>query len=179
MSEGRVIAAVRDEEALISALKSKVNIIFDLAPNIETLTQRVKLCNENGKMLFIHIDLAEGIGKDKAGLKFVKKCGADGILSTRSSLIKAANEAGLKTIQRTFIVDTQSLETAFLSVKTKPDMVEIMPGVISPRVMKKICDEMEIPVIVGGLIERTEEIDSAIAAGVSAVSTGKKELWNY
>lgn len=179
MNECRVIAAVRDDEALQIALKSAVNIIFDLAPNIETIAKIVKLCRENDKMLFIHIDLAEGIGKDKAGLKFIKDCGVDGILSTRSSLIKLANDIGLKTVQRTFIVDTQSLETAFLSVKTKPDMVEIMPGVISPRVMKKICDEIQIPVIVGGLIEYKEEIEAAISSGVTAVSTGKKDLWNY
>ena len=175
----RVIAAIRDDESLYTALKSKVNIIFDLSPSIENIAQRVKMCKENNKMLFIHIDLAEGIGKDKAGLKFIKTVGADGIISTRASLIKAANEIGLKTVQRTFIVDSQSLETALLSVKTNPSMVEIMPGVMSPKVMKKICSSVNISVIVGGLIEYPEEIDTALSAGVSAVSTGKKELWNY
>lgn len=175
----RVIAAIRDDESLFAACKSKVNIIFDLSPSIENIAQRIKMCKENNKMLFIHIDLAEGIGKDKAGLKFIKTCGADGIISTRSALIKAANELDLKTVQRTFIVDSQSLETALLSVKTNPTMVEIMPGIISPKVMKKICSSVDISVIVGGLIEYPEEIDTALAAGVSAVSTGKKELWNY
>lgn len=175
----RVIAAIRDDESLLAALKSKVNIIFDLSPSIENIAQRVQMCKESNKMLFTHIDLAEGIGKDKAGLKFIKNIGADGIISTRSVLIKAANELGLKTVQRTFIVDSQSLETALLSVKTNPSMVEIMPGVISAKVMEKICEKIDIPVIVGGLIEYPEEIDTALSAGVSAVSTGKKELWNY
>jgi len=179
MNECRVIAAVRDEEALAVALKSKVKVIFDLSPHIDTLKDKALLCKKNNKMLFIHIDLAEGIGKDKAGLNFIKNSGADGIISTRSALIKAANEIGLKTVQRTFIVDSQSLETAFLTVKTRPDMAEIMPGVISPRIMKKICSKIEVPVIVGGLVELPEEIEAAISSGVSAVSTGKKELWNY
>lgn len=179
MESGKVIAAVRDELSFEEACKSKAKIIFDLAPSIENIESRVMLCAKYNKTLFIHIDLAEGIGKDKAGLRYISDCGVDGIISTRTSLIKSANEVGLKTVQRTFLLDSQSVETAVSMLKTKPDMLEIMPGVISPRVISTICSKVSIPVIAGGLIETVAEAETAIAAGAVAVSIGKKELWNY
>lgn len=179
MGVGKVIAAVRDEMSFEEACKSKVDIIFDLAPNIENIESRVMLCTKHNKTLFIHIDLAEGIGKDKAGLKYISDCGVNGIISTRTSLIKSANEVGLKTVQRIFLLDSQSVETAVSMLKTKPDMLEIMPGVISPRVISTICNKVRIPVIAGGLIETRAEAETAIAAGAVAVSIGKKELWDY
>lgn len=175
----KVIAAVRTEEAFMEACESKSEIIFDLSPSIENIESRVMLCTKHNKTLFIHIDLAEGIGKDKAGLAYIRDCGVDGIISTRAALIKYANEVGLKTVQRTFILDSQSIETAISMLKTKPDMAEIMPGIIAERVIKKLCSEMNIPVIAGGLIATIDEVNAAINAGAAAVSTGEKALWNY
>ena len=176
--KNRIIAAVRNEDALKTACSSDVSMIFDLAPKIDEVEERVELCKAARKILFIHIDMAEGIGKDKAGLKFVKDKGVAGIISTRSTLIKQAQELGLKTVQRMFILDSQSLETGIEMLKTKPDMIEIMPGVISPKVMERVCKKANLPVIAGGLIETKKEIEDAINAGVVAVSTGKEELWN-
>jgi glycerol uptake operon antiterminator len=178
MNKNYVIAAVRDNESLLEACKSKVSIIFDLAPNIEELESRVSLCNEHNKTLFVHIDMAEGIGKDRAGLKYVKEKGVAGIISTRANLIKTANDLELKTVHRIFLIDSQSVETAITLFKIKPDMAEIMPGIVTEKVIKKICQEAEFPVIAGGLIETREEVAAAINAGVIAVSTGKSELWN-
>lgn len=175
--KNRVIAAVKDENTMQTACRSNVSMIFDLAPKIDELEERVELCKASGKILFIHIDMAEGLGKDKAGLKYAKDKGIAGIISTRSTLIKQAQELGLKTVQRMFILDSQSLETGIEMIKTKPDMIEIMPGVISPKVIKRICTKANFPVIAGGLIETDEEVEAAIKAGVVAVSTGKEELW--
>lgn len=175
--KNRVIAAVKDENAMKKASRSNVSMIFDLAPKIDELEERVELCKASGKILFIHIDMAEGIGKDKAGLKYAKNKGVAGIISTRSTLIKQAQELGLKTVQRMFILDSQSLETGIEMIKIKPDMIEIMPGVISSKVIKRICAKAKLPVIAGGLIETEEEVENAVNAGVVAVSTGKEELW--
>lgn len=178
MKKNCVIAAVKDKESLLEACKSHVSVIFDLAPNIEELENRVCLCAEHKKSLFIHIDMAEGIGKDRAGLKYVMEKGVAGIISTRANLIKIANDLGLKTVHRIFLIDSQSVETAIALFKNKPDMVEIMPGIVTEKVIKKICKEADCPVIAGGLIETEDEVNAAISAGVVAVSTGKTELWN-
>ena len=58
---------------------------------------------------------------------------------------------------------------------TKPDFIEIMPGVIE-KIIKKFASE-KIPVIAGGLIETKSELTAALSSGALAVSTGKKDLW--
>ena len=173
----RIIAAVRNDNELDVAVKSKINIIFLLSSNIETLKSQVDLAHQYNKKIFVHIDLADGIGKDEYGIRFVKSQGADGIISTRSNLIKLANKESLYTVQRFFIVDTHSVDTMIESVKSsKPYMIEIMPGTVC-KVVKKLKNEFDIPVVAGGLIETTSEIKDALLSGAVAISTGKKEFW--
>ena len=100
-----IIAATRTEEDFENALKSNVKIIFDLAPDIADVREKIEKAHSFGKMLFLHIDLATGIGKDKSGISFLKNLGIDGILSTKASMIKIAKELDLKAIQRFFIID--------------------------------------------------------------------------
>lgn len=172
-----IIAAVRTEEEFESALKAEVSIIFDLSPDILNIIHKVKAAHEKNKKLFIHIDLATGIGKDKSGIAFVKKAGVDGIISTRVNIIKCARELKMHTVQRFFIVDSHSVETTVESVKaSKTDMVEIMPG-IALKAIGRLKNIIDAPIIAGGLIEEKEEVENAIAAGAAAVSTGKNDLW--
>lgn len=170
-----VIAAVKDN-GFDSALNSPTEVIFYLKANILTVAQRVKAAKEKGKTVFVHIDLAEGVGKDRAGVEYLAKCGVDGIISTRSQLVAIAKDFGLLTVQRFFALDSQGLDSLRdMSANTCADMFEIMPGVIG-----KIIERFKngpVPVIAGGLIETKAEVTGAIAAGATAVSTGKKELW--
>ena len=49
-----------------------------------------------GKTVFLHIDLAEGLGRDDAAVRWcVERIGVDGLISTRPSLLKAASELGV------------------------------------------------------------------------------------
>lgn len=173
-----IIAAVRNKTEYDTAIESRCPIIFDLSPSISSLEEKVAKAHSKNKKLFIHLDLAEGIGKDKEGIKFVKKLGVDGIISTRNNIIKTAREEGIFTVQRFFAVDSQSLNTAVESIKTaKPSMVEIMPGIVE-KVIGVLKKETQIPIIAGGLIENEKEIKTALDAGASAVSTGKKQFWS-
>lgn len=175
---GKIICAVRTEEDFSLALTSKPDVIFYLAPDILTLKEKVERAHNAKKKLFIHIDLATGIGKDKSGILYAKGCGVDGIISTRVSMIKAARELSLFTVQRFFIVDSQSIYTTIDSVKSaKPDMIEIMPGLLS-KTLTRLSHELSVPVIAGGLIEAEDEVNTAIFSGAVSVSTGKSELWN-
>ena len=172
-----MIAAVRGKEEMEAALASAVKIIFDLSPSILTLKETVLAVHKAGKKLFIHIDLAEGIGKDKAGICFAKEAGVDGIISTRVNIIKVAREAGLFTVQRFFAVDSRSVHTTIEAVRSsRPDMVEIMPGIME-KVISNLKKQITIPLIAGGLIETKEEVGRILAAGAAAVSSGKQELW--
>lgn len=177
MQKTKVIAAVRNNDELVAALDSPVNMIFLLSTNIEKIKSQADLVHSVGKKLFVHIDLAEGIGKDEYGIKFVKQQGVDGIISTRTNLIKLAKKSGIYTVQRFFIVDTHSVDTTIESAKaSKADMIEIMPGVVA-KVIKRLKKELEMPVVAGGLIETKEEFDEAISCGAFAVSTGKSMFW--
>ena len=143
-----------------------------------TIEEKLNQAHSEGKKYFIHIDLAEGIGKDKSGIEFVKKLGVDGIISTRSGIIKAARELGVFTVQRFFIVDSHSIQTTLEAVKTsKPQMIEIMPGSVA-KVISGLKNSLDIPIIAGGLIETEEEAVEIIKCGASAVSTGSVILWN-
>lgn len=171
-----VISAVRSDEEFLLAVKSQVDIVFMLKADIFTISDLIK--NANGKKVFVHIDMADGVGKDKKGLELLKNYGAYGIISTKNHLISLAKELNLKTVQRFFIIDSLSVSTALDSVKSvKPDFVEIMPGVI-PKAVKRFVENTKTPVIAGGLIENKNDIINALSAGASAVSTAKQELWN-
>lgn len=173
----RIIAAVRSVHELEEAVKSDVWMIFMLAPNIETINSQAELVHKVGKKLFIHIDLAEGIGKDEYGIRFAKKLGVDGIISTRTNIIKIASKLGVSTVQRFFIVDSQSVDTSIEAAKrSKADMIEIMPGTVA-KVIKRMKGKLDMPIVAGGLVETQLEIDEALSCGASAVSTSKKELW--
>lgn len=174
---GAVIAAVRNIESLKVAVDSSVEVIFDLAPNIFNLKEKVETVHKAGKKLFIHIDLAEGIGKDRTGIEFAKRMNVDGIISTRSNLIKTASEMGLLTVQRFFIIDSHSVATTTDALKnSKTDMIEVMPGVVS-KVIKDLKERISQPIIAGGLIDEASEIKMAIDSGAAAVSTGAADFW--
>lgn len=173
----KIIAAVRTKEEISEAISSNVKIIFDLNPNILYLENSLDNVRSAGKKYFIHIDLAEGIGKDRSGLEYVKKIGVDGIISTRVNIIKMAREVGLFTVQRFFIVDSHSIDTTVEALKSsKAQMIEIMPGSVL-KVISKLRNTVDVPIIAGGLIESKEEALSALQSGAAAVSTGKQSLW--
>ena len=177
MEKAIIIAAARSDEELTAALQSKTDTIFMLAPNIADIKRQAAAVHKAGKKLFIHLDLAAGIGKDEYGIRFAKSQGVDGIISTRTNIIKLAKKENLFTVQRFFVVDSQSVMTTIDSAKSsKSDMIEIMPGTVT-KVIEKLKKELEIPVVAGGLIETKEEVLEAISAGATAISTGKKEFW--
>ena len=172
-----IIAAIRNEKEMDKALQSGVEMIFYLSPSIMTLENVVEKVHQAGKKIFLHMDLAEGIGKDKAGMEYVKQKGVDGIISTRVSMIKAAREVGLFTVQRFFIVDSQSVNTTLEGIKaSKPDLIEIMPG-IATKVIADLKTTLNVPIIAGGMIESRMEARDALLSGATAVSTSKRELW--
>ncbi len=170
-----VIAAVKDDRWQ-EALESPAEVLFHLRANLMTIRHQAEDARQRGKLVFVHLDLAEGIGKDRAGIEFLAECGVHGILSTRNQLISYARERGLLTVQRFFALDSQGVSaiTDQRGLGTA-DVVEIMPGVIG-KVIRRVAD-LGAAVIAGGLIETKAEVTAALQQGALAVSTGKKELW--
>ena len=170
-----VIAAVRSDN-FFAAMQSPCDVVFCLGESIMTVEKNIKYAHSKGKKVLVHIDLAEGIGKDSAGVRYLSEIGCDGIISTKPQIIKCAKKEGLFTVQRFFTLDTQGLESIDeILCQSKPSMIEIMPGVISKTISK--FANGSVPVIAGGLIESKEEITAALRSGAVAVSTGKEPLW--
>ena len=172
-----IIAAIQNHAQFEDALNRNTSLIFDLNSSILTLKKRTEDAHARGKKLFIHIDLAEGIGKDKEGIQYLKNLGVDGIISTRSNIIKYAREAKLSTVQRFFALDSKSVNSIMDTVKvSKPEMIEIMPGVIY-KIIRNLKEKLNVPIIAGGLIETQAEIDQALSEGAFAISTSKNVFW--
>ncbi len=170
-----VISAIR-EDGFEEALHSPCEVIFLLGCNVLTVADLIDRAHAEEKLIFVHIDLAEGIGKDKAGIQYLTKCKVDGIISTRSHLIRAAKDCGLITVQRFFALDSQGVDSIEEVLHaSSPTLVEIMPG-IAGKVIQRFS-KGRVPVIAGGLIENKSEVMEALSQGALAVSTGKKELW--
>jgi len=173
-----IIAAVRDTEALKKALQSPCEIIFLLSGSIFDLSSSVNMVHENDKSVFVHVDLVDGFSKDATALSYIQQTvQPDGILTTRNGLVKAAKELGLPVIQRFFMIDSLSIETAVKAVHTsRPDAIEIMPGIL-PGIIGTFHERVDVPIIGGGLVSNKEEIITCLGAGAMGVSTSAQALW--
>lgn len=178
--EHRIIAALRSMEDIHYLKQTRLTVCFLLFGEINTMKETVHQVKEQGRQVYLHLDLAQGFGNDRAALKYIKKqIDPDGIVSTRTHLIRSAREEGLYAIQRLFIPDTMSVETGkHLLKQSKADAVEVMPGVVPAWVFDTLRDCCNIPIVAGGLLRREEDVKRAFANGASAVSVSSRELWN-
>lgn len=180
LKRGKVIAAVRNEEQLRKAVNAPVVAIFLLQGNINVLGDYVDYARGHHMPVFPHLDLMGGIAGDKEAVQYIaQEIRPDGIITTRSNLIKAAKKQGLRTIQRLFLVDSTAVETGIRAVEeNRPDAVEVMPGLM-PKIIGQVKLRIDQPIIAGGLIEDEEDIVQVLHGGACAVSVGNPELWWY
>ncbi|MGM0369912.1 MAG: glycerol-3-phosphate responsive antiterminator [Bacillota bacterium] len=174
-----IIAAIKDFSDLEEVPKDEVDIIFILRGKLSKLNKIVEKAMELDVLVFLHIDMVKGIGKDKEAIRYLaQEIGIDGIMTTKSYLIKAAKKEDLITIQRLFLLDSESLRTGVNIIKnTKPDMIEVLPGLVVSEMTDRLKDEINIPIIAGGLICNQDQVEKIMQGNVAGVSTSKKELW--
>ncbi|NLM40441.1 MAG: glycerol-3-phosphate responsive antiterminator [Firmicutes bacterium] len=175
-----VIAGLKGIEYVQRAAEEGIRACFYLTGNIFELREVTKLCHENGQLIFAHVDLINGIAKDSHGMMVLAdEVQVDGILTTRSHLITAAQKAGLLGIQRLFMLDSEALQTGLKMLQTSnPDAVELLPAPIMPHIAGRLPKKLP-PIIAGGLVETAEELQMILRPPVVAVSTSKMELWSY
>lgn len=177
--ENPVIAALRNDADLEKSIQSGAGIVFVLYGDILSIKDICSRLKKSGKLVFIHLDMIEGLRGDQAAVRFIKESvKTDGIISTRASNIKYANQLDLHTIQRMFAIDSLSLKTGIKSIhETNPTAVEVMPGVAS-KIISVLEKEIRVPIIAGGLITDKKDVMDSLSAGAVAVSTTDSELWN-
>lgn len=146
MKKNPVIAGVKDIDNLDDALNSDCEIIFLLCGSIFNLEEAVKKAKDKNKMIFIHVDLVDGFSKDAVALKYIcDKIKPDGIVSTKNSQLKVAKSLGLLTVQRIFIIDSLSIDTAVkASQMIEPDANMIMQMMLLGYRVKEIPAVMHV-----------------------------------
>lgn len=177
-----VIAAVKDYEGLETCCQTEdIKVVFVLFGDICSITDIAARLKSAGKVTMVHMDLIGGLSTKEIAVDFIRNhtC-ADGIISTRPTLVKRAKELGLYTILRFFVLDSLALKNVEM-VKLKhtdvlPDFIEVLPGVM-PKVIRRICKNSKIPVIAGGLITDKEDVLGALSSGAIAVSSTNQDVW--
>ena len=174
-----VIAAVRSEPHLELALARPVRAVFLLSGSINTLAEHCRRVLQSNRLCFLHVDLVEGLRPDQQGLRFVaEQIRPTGVITTKPACVKWAQNLGLFTVQRIFLLDSSALADGTRHVQAcQPDLVEILPGV-AEKAIRLAVQSFGKPLIAGGLISTRDEIYKALAAGALAVSTGSPELWS-
>jgi glycerol uptake operon antiterminator len=124
------------------------------------------------------LDLISGLSQKEISVDYIKNNTlADGIISTKLTLIKRAKELKLFTVFRFFVIDSMAFENIKKqSEAVEPDYVEILPGVM-PKVIKRINNLINVPVIAGGLIADKEDVLAALSAGAVSISTTNESVW--
>lgn len=178
LKKNPIIAGVKNIDELEMALQTECEVIFLLCGNIFNLKECVLKAKKRDKLIFIHVDLIEGFSRDSVALRYISdEIKPDGIISTKNNLLKVAKTLGMLTVQRIFIIDSLSIDTAIkASQMINPDAIEIMPGIM-PRITERISSSLDVPVIVGGLVSFEEEISKALESGALGVSTSSNKLW--
>ncbi len=178
LEDSPIITAIKDEKGLEKCLDSDSRVVFILYGDICNIADIVKNIKAAGKMALVHLDLINGLASKEIAVDFIKKyTDADGIISTKPSLVKYAREMGLFSILRVFVIDSMAYENIEKQVKNaRPDVIEVLPALM-PKVVARICKISSTPVIAGGLVADKEDVMALLQAGVVSVSSTNEKIW--
>ncbi|SER74763.1 glycerol-3-phosphate responsive antiterminator [Lachnobacterium bovis] len=176
-----IVAAIKNKEGLEVCLKTDIDVIFVLYGDVCSIPHIVKKIKDAGKIAMVHIDLINGLSGKNVAVDYIKNnTQADGIITTKNNLIAHAKEVGLNTILRYFVLDSMALLTIENQAKQsniQPDIIEIIPGVVVPKIIKCIDKISKVPVMAGGLISDKEDVMNALSSGAISISTTNQNVW--
>jgi glycerol uptake operon antiterminator len=174
----KIIPASTNMKEFESFLRSPYEIGVFLDMHIAQLKHINSMAKEKGKKMIYHVDLIHGIKNDDYATEYIcQEFKPYGLISTKSSVIQKAKQKGVIAVQRIFLIDSHALEKSFkLIAKTQPDYIEVLPGAM-PKIIAEVKESVGIPILAGGLIRNSEDVDAALMAGATAITTSKRELW--
>lgn len=181
ISEDPIITAVKSDKGLEKSFQADSQAVFILYGDVATIPRIVGKIKEHGKIAMVHMDLINGLSAKTAAVDFIREyTDADGIITTKASLMQYAKKLGLNTVLRYFVLDSIAFENIRKESQpgmVQPDIIEILPGVILPTVISEINRITRVPIMTGGLISTKEEVISALNGGASAISTTNEAVW--
>jgi len=176
----RILPAARKVKDIEKLLKLSYEYIVILDTHISQISSIVQLAKSHGKKPLLHADLIEGLKNDEYAAEYLcQVVKPAGIVSTRAGVISKTKQNGLLAIQRLFLLDTNALEKGYSMLeRTRPDFIEVLPGVL-PHIITEVSERTGIPIFAGGLIRSVEDVELALSAGATAVTTSNTDLWKY
>ena len=100
-----VIPEIINDEWLGALPESDCEIVYIVYGDICTIPEIVEKVKAAGKMAIVHMDLIVGLSSKEISVDFLKKyTKVDGIISMKPAMIKRANDVGLFTIQRFYLM---------------------------------------------------------------------------
>ena len=178
LTESPIIAAIKDDIGLEMVISSGCKIVFILYCNLCSIGQIVQQVTQAGKIPFVDVDLLEGASHKEIVIDFLQQnTDTQGIISTKTALVRRAKELGFFTIHRFFMLDSMALASIRKQISlSHADVIEILPGCM-PKIIRKIVGFGGLPVIASGLIYDKEDVMTALTAGACAISSTCAQVW--
>lgn len=179
VEDNPIIAAVKNTDDLRKCCElEEIRVVFVLFGDICSIGDIVKKIKNAGKIAMVHVDLIGGLSPREIAVEYLKNnTDADGIITTKPSLIKKAKELSMYTVLRYFLLDSMAYENILTQQHSvHPDFIEVLPGAM-PQIIRKLTSEVKVPVIAGGLITDKESVMGALTAGATAVSSTNHNVW--
>ena len=174
-----IIPAIRKPDQVEQAIASRGKLVYLLTgdpDNVETMIRKIVAAE---KIPLVNLDLLNGFSRDKYAVNYLKRVGAQGIISTHLDPLRHALAIGLYGIQRTFLLDTGAMDTISNQLRNTPvHALEILPAMVAPKMLARVrAISADLPVVGGGLIETMKEVEELLKQGLSAVSTSNPQMW--
>ncbi|TKI70793.1 glycerol-3-phosphate responsive antiterminator [Lysinibacillus mangiferihumi] len=180
LADKQLVAAIKEPKAIEAALKYKDNIsaVILMMGDILNVKHYVQLFHDAGLPVILHVEKIGGLQLDQYGIDFVSKVVKPfAIVTTKANVIKRAKQQKIFVIQRIFLIDTEVYYQLEQSIHhTAADMIEIMPC-RAPDFIHKLIQVTDKPIITGGLLDKIEYAEAALAHGANAVTTSNVKLW--
>ena len=115
--ETPIIPAIRKPDLVEQAIASRGKLVYLLTgdpENVESMIQKIVAAE---KIPLVNLDLLNGFSRDKYAVNYLKRVGAQGIISTHLDPLRHALAIGLYGIQRTFLLDSGAMDTIIESTE--------------------------------------------------------------
>lgn len=173
-----VVASVVGREPVPAFQASQSQIAVVASIELKDMADVVAEMRGSGKFFFLNIDSCRGLAQDKGALEYLRSLQVPGIVSTRTALVERAKGLGQVTMQKVFVTDRSNLPRSVNSTAmSKPDLLQLMPWPVVPRIEKDIRAELS-PFVAAGFVQRRTDVSLALALGAKAAATSDRDLWN-
>lgn len=175
-----VIPALRSLADTSAAATAPSRVVYLLAAGLSTLDEYLHILRAQDKEVLVNLDLFSGLSRHTEAVAYLAASGCSGIISTHTDVLNVARSHGLYAVQRTFMIDSDSVNSSMRSLRRfVPDALEILPAPVAPRLLAALRGDFPgVAAVGGGLISGLQEADSLIAQGLDAVSTGNPKFWS-